>query len=212
MPDTRSLQSPSCRALAHLAPQQPVASSTIYSNLTPYINPVDQSLALIAQVIIFFNLISSLAQPMGIFMDVVLTTLLAGFTAASFFLSVSKETGRYDRCKEFIATLGQNDRVKPQPQSSTHQCMSVEEDVDNMVTPFTETAVADIEPEDKKYRTSAEIDRISSSIDTDISDEAAGIRRAQLAAESKDRRKKEKQELARKNAEDRRRLQSVGSS
>ena len=60
----------------------------IYSNLTPDINPVDQSLALIAQVIIFFNLISSLAQPMGIFMDVVLTTLLAGFTAASFFLSV----------------------------------------------------------------------------------------------------------------------------
>ena len=77
---------------------------------------------------------------------------------------------------------------------------------------FSTPVARQTEPEDKKYRTSAEIDRISSSIDTDISDEAAGIRRAQLAAESKDRRKKEKQELARKNAEDRRRLQSVGSS
>jgi hypothetical protein len=58
-----------------------------YSTLVPYSNTTDHALALLAQAVIFINLISSLAQPMGLFMDVVLTTLLVGFTAVSGLLS-----------------------------------------------------------------------------------------------------------------------------
>ena len=61
-----------------------------YSTLVPYSSSTAHSLALVAQAIIFFNLISSLAQPMGAFMDTVLTTLLAGFMAASSLLTYRK--------------------------------------------------------------------------------------------------------------------------
>ena len=59
-------------------------TSSAYSTIVPYSESTAHYLAIVAQGIIFFNLISSLAEPMGAFMDTVLTTLLAGFTAVAF--------------------------------------------------------------------------------------------------------------------------------
>ena len=53
----------------------------------PYAKLEDNYYALAAQAIIFFNLMSSLAQPLDAAMDVVLSTLLIGFTALSVLLS-----------------------------------------------------------------------------------------------------------------------------
>ena len=54
----------------------------------PYAKLEDNYYALAAQAIIFFNLMSSLAQPLDAAMDVVLSTLLISFTALSVLLSV----------------------------------------------------------------------------------------------------------------------------
>ena len=59
-----------------------------YWSLKPYGDTTDMTLALIAQAIIFFTLCSSVAQPLSSGMDVVLTTLVVGFMAASFLLSM----------------------------------------------------------------------------------------------------------------------------
>ena len=45
-------------------------------------------LAKLGQIVIFFTLISSLAQPMGVAMDMALTSLLAGFMVLSTYLSM----------------------------------------------------------------------------------------------------------------------------
>ena len=58
-----------------------------YSTIMPYAKREDNFYALAAQAIIFFNLMSSLAQPLGAGMDVVLSSLLIGFTGLSLLLS-----------------------------------------------------------------------------------------------------------------------------
>ena len=58
-----------------------------YATLMPYAKREDTYYALSSQAVIFFCLVSSLAQPMGAGMDAVLTTLTLGFTALGFALS-----------------------------------------------------------------------------------------------------------------------------
>ena len=58
-----------------------------YSTLKPYSDPTDMKLANLGQVIIFLTLISSLARPLSLTMDVVLTGILAFFMVTSALLS-----------------------------------------------------------------------------------------------------------------------------
>ena len=59
-----------------------------YAMVMPYAKLEDNYFALSAQAIIFFNLMSSLAQPLGAGMDTALSTLLFGFIALSVLLSM----------------------------------------------------------------------------------------------------------------------------
>jgi len=59
----------------------------IYSALLPYGDAHANQYALAAQAIIFFSLLCSLAQPLDVGMDVMLTTLLSTFIALAFVLS-----------------------------------------------------------------------------------------------------------------------------
>ena len=63
-----------------------------HSRRSPFITPARAQspyyFALSAQAIIFFNLMSSLAQPLGAGMDTALSTLLFGFIALSVLLSM----------------------------------------------------------------------------------------------------------------------------
>ena len=59
-----------------------------YAMVMPYAKLEDNYYALAAQAIIFFNLMSSLAQPLGAGMDTALSTLLFGFIALSVLLSM----------------------------------------------------------------------------------------------------------------------------
>ena len=59
-----------------------------YSTIMPYAKREDNFYALAAQAIIFFNLMSSLAKPLGTGMDIALSSLLIGFTILSVLFSV----------------------------------------------------------------------------------------------------------------------------
>lgn len=78
----------------------------IYSTLQPYATPGDNKYALSAQTIIFFNLIISLAQPLGPALDTVLAILLASYTAYSFLLSIVNRFKRIRTSRCIVKLLG----------------------------------------------------------------------------------------------------------
>ena len=82
-----------------------------YSMIMPYAKLKDNYIALTAQAIIFFNLMSSVAQPLGAGMDAALCTLLFGFIALSIFLSMPSP-------KKLFATRAKTNGVAA---SSTHK-------------------------------------------------------------------------------------------
>jgi hypothetical protein len=63
-------------------------STCAYAIFMPYAELKSNYYALMAQAVIFFNLISSLAQPLGVGMDAALSALVIGFTVLPFFLSM----------------------------------------------------------------------------------------------------------------------------
>ena len=69
----------------------------------PYSSREANSYALAAQAIIFFNLMSSLAQPLGAGMDVALSGLLLGFTALTVVLSMPALKKKGPRAKTPVA-------------------------------------------------------------------------------------------------------------
>ena len=71
-----------------------------YAMVMPYAKKEDNFYALAAQGVIFFNLMSALAQPLGAGMDAALSTLVIGFTVLAAGLSM------HEMPKKIMAKLG----------------------------------------------------------------------------------------------------------
>ena len=88
--------------------------SCSYSTFLPYRNDVDNQYALAAQAIIFFNLLASVAQPLSVAMDVVLTFLLISFMVLAALLSAKQYADPHkEHEKDAKRTPHRRDRVKP---------------------------------------------------------------------------------------------------